>query len=85
MFQDFYSFDLRSNIGHDLVMLSLWENFEIVPVLKIFQMSASLYYLCVTIPSYILICNSVFLGLSYFFRMRSAIRSREVAQYTFRQ
>ena len=42
-FTEFYSicfgisgiFDLRSNKGHDLVMLYLWEIFERAPVLKI--------------------------------------------------
>ena len=52
MFRDFYTFDLRSNIGHDLVMLTLWENFEIVPVIKMLQISASYYYVCVTISLY---------------------------------
>ena len=42
-------FDLRSKIGHDIVMLTPWINFEIVRLLKILQISASCYYVCVTI------------------------------------
>ena len=40
----FYIIDLRSNMGHDLVILNLWDNFEVLSVLKILQIPASLYY-----------------------------------------
>ena len=38
----FYIFYVRSNMSHDLVMLTQGENFDIVPVLIILQISASL-------------------------------------------
>ena len=56
----FYVFGLWSNIGHDLVMLTLWKYFEIVRVLTILQVSAAIYYVSVTIPPHI----PVGLGLS---------------------
>ena len=37
----YYICDFKSNIGHDLVILTLWEIFEIVPVMKMLQISAS--------------------------------------------
>ena len=44
-------FVLQSNICPALVMLVLWEHFEMVPVLKIRQISASFDYVCAAIPS----------------------------------
>ena len=51
-------------------MLNLWKILKqlLTSVLKILEISASFYYVYVTIPPYIPICDSVFLGLSYFFQ-----------------
>ena len=43
--------DMRSAGGHDLVMLSLWENFQIAPIPKILDISAPISSLvCLNTP-----------------------------------
>ena len=53
-------FDLRSTIAHDFVMLPQGENCEIGGSCskKILQISASFYYVWVTIPPYIPSCDT---------------------------
>ena len=61
MSRDFYFLDLRSTTGHDLVMLSLWGNFEIVPVLKImcyFVLLSMYQLLYVYAAQFFLVCRT---------------------------
>ena len=61
MFGDFYIFDLRSNIGHDLVTLALiYKYCRYPPHVIMHVLSYHLIYPYVT---------KVFLGFTYFFKM----------------
>ena len=61
----FYISDLSSVEGHDLVMLSLWENFQMAPIPKILEMPASFYDFGASIPQFVLILDYVFLCWVY--------------------
>ena len=45
----FYIADLGSVGGHDLVMLSPWENFQIAPIPKILEISSLFNHFCASI------------------------------------
>ena len=50
-----YIADLRSAGGHDLVMLSLLENFEIAPTPKTLDIFASFLHFCASLHQYVAI------------------------------
>ena len=58
--------DLRSAGGHDFVMLSLWENIQIAPILKIPEIS-DLYHFGASIPQFVTVRDFflLFFGWTY--------------------